>query len=212
MIYIYLAENTQQLPLDRYHNYLRQLPSVMAEKIQRFRHWEDAQASLYGKLMLIEGLKRYGYDAGALNLIDFSDYGRPSLVGGPEFNISHSGSLVVCTITKGRKLGIDIEEVKDIDLDDFRSIWRQDEWDQLNSPDGSLIPFFTLWTKKEAIIKADGKGLSIPLKDIFVGNDTAHIGHDKWYLKQLSMQPSYLCHLASDQPIDGPIKILKSDY
>ncbi len=212
MIYVYIADNNQQLPRDRYLNYLAQLPGAMAEKIQRFRHWEDAQASLYGKLMLIEGLQRYGHSAGALNDITFSDYGRPSLAGGPEFNISHSGSLVMCALTTERKVGIDIEEVKDIDLDDFRSIWRQDEWDQINTADGSLIPFFTFWTKKEAIIKADGKGLSIPLQSIFIGPATARIGADEWHLKQLPMQPGYLCHVASNLPLDCPIEILKTNY
>jgi len=212
MIQVYLTENKTQLPYAQYQEYLALLPKAMANKIQRYHRWQDAQASLFGKLMLVEGLIKYGYDHKVLSALQYSEYDRPSLQGGPEFNISHAGSIVVCAITEGQKLGIDVEEVKEIDFEDFRSIWRADEWANIYNTSGDTVPFFTYWTRKEAVIKADGKGLSIPLKEIYVYDDHARIHQEKWYLKQLNLYPNYLFHLCSNLPIDGPIDYKQLAY
>ena len=80
------------------------------------------------------------------------------------FNISHSGDWVVLA-TGPSPLGIDVERIKDIDLDIAKRFFSGREYDDLMlKPDEERFSyFFNLWTLKESYIKAVGKGLSLPL-------------------------------------------------
>lgn len=59
--------------------------------------------------------------------------------------------------------------------------------------------FFNYWTKKEAVIKADGRSLNIPLKKINVAFDVVWIKNKKWHLLyNVLITNEYSCHLALD--------------
>lgn len=83
------------------------------------------------------------------------------------FNMSHSNDIVVYGIIVGVEVGIDVEclrsnvEVEDIAKRFFSKI----EYEQLMklSPADRINGFYRCWTRKEAFIKALGKGLSHPL-------------------------------------------------
>jgi 4'-phosphopantetheinyl transferase len=60
--------------------------------------------------------------------------------------------------------------------------------------------FFRLWTQKEALIKANGKGLFIPLKTICINRNAAQIESEPWYLQEIPIAEKYICHLATDRP------------
>lgn len=88
-----------------------------------------------------------------------------------EFNVSHSGSRALLAFTRGLDVGVDIEQIRDLDYDTlalrFFSPAEQKELAALGSA-GSASPekcrrFFHCWTRKEAYIKATGAGLSLPL-------------------------------------------------
>jgi len=87
---------------------------------------------------------------------------------GLRFNLSNSLDMVVCLIAKGDEVGIDLESyarAKDIlDLaDDFFSSQELIQLEALRGPK-RLNRALSLWTLKEAFIKARGTGLSLPLK------------------------------------------------
>lgn len=85
------------------------------------------------------------------------------------FNVSHSANVVTIALS-GRDVGIDIELIKDgfsyqnISDECFNSAEQLMIQKQEHSP-GS---FYTLWTRKEAILKACGKGLYDDLKSLNV--------------------------------------------
>jgi 4'-phosphopantetheinyl transferase len=89
-----------------------------------------------------------------------------------EFNVSHSHELALCAVALGRELGVDIEEVRP--PYDFEAIANQffgtEEVAVLNglSGEAKLAGFFACWTRKEAVLKAVGTGLSIPLNRVIV--------------------------------------------
>ncbi len=102
----------------------------------------------------------------------YSEYGRPRLADGVgsepiEFNISHSGGIVLLAFSRLHRLGIDVEQVrKDFDsLEIAESYFSQSERAVLRSlpADMRQESFFRCWTRKEAFIKALGEGLSHPL-------------------------------------------------
>lgn len=104
-------------------------------------------------------------------------HGKPSLVPSPgqsrlEFNLSHSGDLVLFAFGSEGRVGVDVEEIR-ADLDHLDLAQRQfsaAEVTELKSlPAGEeLEGFFRCWTRKEAYLKARGEGLGYPLKDFTV--------------------------------------------
>jgi len=91
-------------------------------------------------------------------------YGKPILKYYPiQFNISHSKDLIVFAFTLNSPIGIDIEYVRqDFEFTDIiKKFFSQYEIQTIYSLSRSnqLHAFFDFWTKKEAVIKASGKGL-----------------------------------------------------
>ena len=84
-----------------------------------------------------------------------------------QFNISHTRGLIVLALTRGETVGVDIENVADREaaFSIADHYFTEQEAHELRSLDGEARKerFFTLWTLKEAYIKARGHGLSIPL-------------------------------------------------
>lgn len=108
---------------------------------------------------------------------DYNSYGKPSLIaaqGGNtlRFNLSHSGGMALIAITKNREIGVDIEGINPNFpcLEIAESFFSSLEKSVLRSLPEHLqaTAFFTCWTRKEAYIKAVGKGLSIPLNQFDV--------------------------------------------
>ena len=83
------------------------------------------------------------------------------------FNISHSQSGLLISISEGVECGVDLEYQRD----DFPSSEIAEHFFSKNELQTYLaLPayqkkeaFFNCWTRKEAFIKAKGKGLTIPL-------------------------------------------------
>ncbi|MEG4984445.1 4'-phosphopantetheinyl transferase superfamily protein [Microcoleus sp. BR0-C5] len=108
---------------------------------------------------------------------DYNPYGKPSLIatqGGNtlRFNLSHSGNMALIAITKNRDIGVDIESINPNFpcLEIAEKFFSPLENSVLRSLPEHLqcTAFFTCWTRKEAYIKAVGKGLSIPLNQFDV--------------------------------------------
>ena len=107
--------------------------------------------------------------------------------------------MVVCAIGAGIKLGIDVEGIKPVDFDHFRDVMTIEQWDIINRSKSPLKTFFTYWAIKESVIKADRRGLSIPLTDIHVTNDFVDYDNERWYLTCLKLGEGYSCFLAANQ-------------
>ena len=102
----------------------------------------------------------------------YSEKEKPSLGGaeaasGIEFNISHSGSIALLAFARQREIGVDVEQIRrDVETAKiatrFFSAAEQKQLAALPEEQRSEA-FFLCWTRKEAYIKATGKGLSLPL-------------------------------------------------
>lgn len=95
-------------------------------------------------------------------------YGKPALVGeGPRFNMSHSHGMALFAVAADRELGVDVEHVRaDFATADIaRRFFSRLEVATFNTLPTEEQPaaFFRCWTRKEAYIKAIGRGLSEPL-------------------------------------------------
>ncbi|MBM3779931.1 MAG: 4'-phosphopantetheinyl transferase superfamily protein [Acidimicrobiia bacterium] len=89
--------------------------------------------------------------------------------GTPSFNLSHTRGLVACAVSEGAPVGVDVERADR--LVDARAVaaryFSRAERAWLDRLDASAFAtgFLTLWTLKEAFVKAVGAGLSFPLPE-----------------------------------------------
>jgi 4'-phosphopantetheinyl transferase len=105
--------------------------------------------------------------------------GKPSLrasVGeGLAFNLAHSGRQALIAVGRTEALGIDVEAMRPMAdwLDMATRTFAPDEIDALLalSPHRQMDGFFACWTRKEAIIKFWGDGLSADLTSFAVSLD-----------------------------------------
>ena len=203
MVLILHTKVGQRLEETRFEMLLQPLPADIQQKIRRYRRWQDAQACLLGKLLLIEGFNRFGLDgANLIHQLQYTDFGRPYLPGQADFNISHSGQYVLCALSNTCRVGIDIEQVKPIHLPDFRSQMTDAEWATVIGDTGPLRAFYYYWTRKEAAIKAHGHGLSLPLKEVVIEEREIIMEGTGWPLHEVELSPGYVCHLVTDAAVE----------
>jgi 4'-phosphopantetheinyl transferase len=189
---------------------LDEMPNTVQSKLSRYRRWKDQQAGMLGMLLLAEGLRRYGHPPELLQHLAWDARGRPFLDSRVDFNLSHSGEYVVCTLSPSVRVGIDIEKIRLIDLDHFRTQMTCEQWERTMTSENRLFMFFDLWTQKEAVVKADGRGLAIPLDGIVVTGGKAYIEDAVWEVREIKLTDGYCCHIAMNAE-DAMINIEKCD-
>lgn len=181
---------------ESYDLYMSLLPEREQNKVKAFRRWEDATASLIGKALLVKGLSAIGYQQFKLHNLQYSIYNRPFLAGGLDFNIAHSGSYVVCAISEHCRVGIDIEKIQTQDLDPFNYTLNAAELDSILSSETPYELFYNTWTKKEAITKADGRGLGLNLDRIDSTAGNVFLDGMVWYTQKVDISPDYVANVA----------------
>jgi 4'-phosphopantetheinyl transferase len=167
------------------------------EKIKRYRRWQDAQSSLLGRILLFKGVEEIYKNNPHDKVMKHTKYNKPyfdnDLI---RFNISHSGEMVVCALSDKYEIGIDIEIVRDVEIVDFKSHMTENEWNNIIMSGNEKDSFFDYWTQKEAVIKAHGHGLTIPLNSFEISDNTTKINEENYYLKEMKLDEKYKCYLS----------------
>jgi len=84
--------------------------------------------------------------------LHYYDNGKPYLPGGPFFNISHSGRLVLLAVSEDGEIGCDAEEIS-------RHVRNEEAVrKRIAKPGEEDIPLIELWVRFEAQRKAGGPG------------------------------------------------------
>ncbi|MEL6525159.1 MAG: 4'-phosphopantetheinyl transferase superfamily protein [Chloroflexota bacterium] len=145
-------------------------PMLSVEEKERIQRYYTPQLRARGTVR--RGILRYllgNYLQREPNMLSFSysEYNKPYLdTERIFFNLSHSEERVLIAICK-QDIGVDIEAIKP--LPDLMTVAKHHfspaEQTALFSlsPSEQVIAFYRCWTRKEAFIKADGRGLSVPL-------------------------------------------------
>jgi 4'-phosphopantetheinyl transferase len=145
----------------------------------------------------------------------YNEFGKPLLAGGlhppVQFNVSHSGDLVLVALSRGRAVGVDVEYMRmDIATEEIAArFFSAAECSALATVAPALryAAFFACWTRKEAYLKARGDGLSLVLSQFDVSllpGDEARLlatRHDatevhRWNLRALDGGDGYQAALA----------------
>lgn len=154
--------------------------------------------SLIGRWLLQGLLEKKQVSLQKLHLTS-NDLGKPRLALPLDFSIAHSFDVVICMVSDEGPIGIDVEKIRDVPLEEYRSSFTEKEWSFIVKAHNRIESFFSLWTKKESLLKMHGLGLQVPLTDVnaldTVGVVTAiasvHTG--AWYPYAIA---GYSCHIA----------------
>ncbi|MCX7745877.1 MAG: 4'-phosphopantetheinyl transferase superfamily protein [Clostridia bacterium] len=209
---IYAAMLGERLEESEFQMLLKYLPDEKQARIKRFRRWEDAQRALIAEILIRDTV------CSKLNVhnrdITFgtNEFGKPFLKGyeGFSFNVSHSGKWVVGGFDS-KPLGIDVEQIHNIDLAIAKRFFSKQEYLDLNNkPENEKLSyFFDLWTLKESYIKADGRGLNMPLDSFSMKREGLNFLVEtenplkNCFFKQYDIDPEYklsVCALSNEFP------------
>ena len=199
---VYSAFFDKQLSGDQYDFYIAQLSVKEQQKLSKFRRWEDATASLIGKILLMKMMQEEHRSTVSLNDMEYTKYNKPFFQNEVDFSIAHSGNYVVCAMARNGKIGIDIERMNNVDITYYKYILSHNELDCIAVSGGHDI-FYRVWTKKEAIIKADGRGLNIKLDQVNTLDNPVELEGVFWHTKDIAIDAGYSMSIASDNFITG---------
>ncbi len=167
---------------------IRELPADWQDYVQRFKQPADQLRSAKGrKLLMLYYAERYGPKTSWPEIA--YKHGRPYFPALPDchFSISHSGTCVVLASTDGGQVGIDVEQVREIDTHSFQQFFGRGERDAIEEAQNDSACFFRLWCRKEALAKALGKGLFAPLKELDVRADNIDVEGTGFYIEDIKL-------------------------
>ncbi len=111
-----------------------------------------------------------GRDPRSLVFVE-NEFGKPRLVDQPDihFSLSHSQDRALLAASEGLEIGADLEGVRCVDhLGLARRYFHPNEVAAIERNANPQTAFFQIWTLKEAVVKALGTGLSLPLDEFEV--------------------------------------------
>lgn len=139
------------------------------QRAQTFKFAELRERFIAVRALLRQTLATYLNKPPQALRFELEAYGKPYLsCGSLHFNLSHSGDFLAIAVADFPQIGIDIEAVAPRNsLDSLAkrvfSAGELAEWRQLPA-DQQLNVFYRLWTKKEAFVKAVGRGIALGME------------------------------------------------
>ncbi len=197
MLKVVALRCSEKLDSQIFQEILSLLDEDEQKKILSFYRWQDAQRSLLGKFLVRAIIcKRFQVKNGDIKIMR-SKMGKPYAYNIPQgsFNISHSGAWIVGAFDS-LPVGIDIEQIKEIDLDMARKILDIDDFEELmrKKESGLSDYFYKCWTFNESYLKMLGQGISIPLLSVKKLSDKA-------FLKTYPIDTNYVLSVCSNSHI-----------
>jgi len=190
------------LDLNTFNLLRKQLPGELISRNKRFHRFRDQQRNLFGLLLMKWIWAKQCGGGPILKNLKSTQYHRPYLPGSAvDFNISHAGDFVICVVSPEARVGIDIEKKKQVDFSEFENTMNAMQWGQIHASDDPEALFYQFWCIKESVIKADGRGLSIPLDQITLTDNTVSYSHKSWFIRPFKLDHEHFGCLASDQSI-----------
>ncbi|WP_293871209.1 4'-phosphopantetheinyl transferase superfamily protein [Flavobacterium sp.] len=147
------------------------LPVNLKTAISSYKLNEKKQQRITGLELLKTALINNKMDADLINTIQYNPFGKPFVNVDIDFSISYSDNNTILGFIKNGSVGIDIEHIKRIDYKLYKDYFTKNEWEFMNENSFTEAIFFKLWTRKEAAVKAIGKGAFFDLKNVEVINE-----------------------------------------
>lgn len=198
--------------------YWQSLSLEEQQKASLFHFQKDLNYFICRRGILRSILSRYLNSKPNIIKFNLGEFGKPFLSNKPKdnclnFNLSFSEDLLILAISLEREVGIDIEKINaEFPVDEVaRQCFSQAERSVLKSVSQTKKHeiFFSYWTRKEAYLKAIGKGFSH-----FANNDDNYLKdnpsrvayiksgsgkHLKWWINNLVPYTGYIGAIAAEK-------------
>lgn len=180
-------------------------------RASRFRFEHDRMQYVVGRTLLRLLLAAYLQTDARTIGFHYTSKGKPELLGADEqrklqFNLAHSGGMILLGFTRTRKIGVDVEQIRqDLEVNEIAErFFSTSERLYLASLPLSqrFDAFFRFWTRKEALLKGTGEGLSVTLDSFSVFSkhdaDFCRLQTDgtQWLIQDVSVAAGYAAALA----------------
>lgn len=219
---IHVWRYTLDLPSSQRESLLGILSPDELERAGKFYFDKDRNRFIAARGILRKILGIYLNEDPNLIHFEYAEFGKPELKSGSylpklSFNLSHSENIALFAIASEGNLGIDVEHIRyDMEIEPLASrFFSEGEIRVLEMAKGKLQKdiFFQFWTRKEAFLKATGKGLSFPMEncDVSSANDrdfsnvifqSKMIGFPNWYVMDLKPEKGYTAAVVADNEKD----------
>ena len=190
-------------------DWIEELPIIKQKLVKKLRQRKDQVLSLAGLQLLKIAMADYPDIPFSLAQLQFPKPGKPFFSADFDFNISHSGDVVCCVVSRNCKVGIDIEllrKVKPATLNKFLP----DSSSEQNKHDTEKNKrhFFDIWTKNEAIIKAANSGSIYNMNEIKHKHNGGHYQEHFWSIYPVDIispedNKEYTCHIACSEKVSA---------
>jgi 4'-phosphopantetheinyl transferase len=144
------------------------------------------------------------------------EFGKPKLAphllsSGLLFNLSHTHRLALLAVTRELEVGVDVEELRPIEAGIAERFFSPKEREDLRSLAGSqwIEGFFHCWTRKEAVLKAEGVGIGVSLEAF----DVSLLPGDRAFLREFRPASGLTTHwnIVELRPAPGFIGALATE-
>lgn len=175
-------------------DYLSVLNTDEITKAARFKNEDDTKRYVIGKYFLRIILASISESKPESIHFSFTGNKKP-YVEDIHFNISHSGRFTIITISP-MPVGIDIEYInKQFDFAPLLNIcFTKSELNNIHN----IVDFYTFWTRKEAILKATGEGLTDNLLDIDCVNNIVKRNSTDYRISSKHLDQNHIISLATN--------------
>lgn len=151
-------------------------------------------------------------------------HGKPVVCGScpldatPGFSLTHAGDLVGVAVWPDGAVGLDVERLRPVS--DLPGVARHacSPTELARGDAASPEAFFATWTRKEALLKATGDGLSAPMAAITLDGPRVedwpggHAPDGPVWLRDLHPAPGYRAALAGLGPVAPAVAELRGDH
>ena len=144
---------------------------------------------------------------------DYAEHGKPYLKNDPNihFNLSHSCDMAAFAFCLQTDIGVDIEYMREQSnlAGMINHVASEKEMHELAALQGDELhnAFYRLWTRKEAFIKAVGRGLGMGLRSIHIGTQASatplgveykNEPQPQWQIVDVTPPPEYKLAVCSE--------------
>ena len=189
------------------------------ERASRFHFEKHRRHFIVGRGVLRQVLSHYLEAKPETFRFAYGAFGKPALSSAYEssrlrFNMSHSHGVALFAVAADKELGIDVEHVRAnfASAEIARRFFARSEVETFEELplEEQVAAFFRCWTRKEAYIKAIGRGMSQPLDEfdvtlapdepaalLYAKEDDA----ERWVLEDLDLGKDYAGALVVEAPV-----------
>jgi 4'-phosphopantetheinyl transferase len=201
-VHLFLAET--RLDPDQLETLSAFLTPAEHEQFQKFRMPEKRAEAILSRALLRERLSHFTGVPPQTIALTYNPHGKPELHDNAvRFNISHTAGYVLLGLSRHHELGVDIESPRTrIEHENLaRRFFTPGEHAALMAApvEERVAAFFRCWTRKEAILKASGRGISagldtfeVPLQPRLAPTPIA-----EWMLHDLPVPQTHVAALAT---------------